>query len=160
MSKILLMLKNKKIVIAIALFIIIICIFIVLNKNKTLTTEQMGRKAPLIDMNNMSNAKLINGEKVNTSRELTKDKEIDKLIFTNIKLQTEKGISIFTATVENTSNEDFAGGKITLRFVDNEDGDIAKVEAVLPPTQAGKQSKLNASTMQDVVNAGNVILEF
>ena len=162
-------LNTKKVVILVIILIAIVIGVICINtfgkvkenKNQKYTsTEEMQEKAPLIDMDNTENAKIERGEKINSSQKMQEEKEVSGLKITNITLHTEKGISYFNATVENTTQESFERKVIKLKFKRG-DGSIFKtVEAVLPEIKAGGVAKINASTTQDIVNASDVEIEF
>ena len=119
-------------------------------------TEEMKEKAPLIDMKNTDNAKIENGEKVNVSDNLKKDKELNGLKITNITLKTESGISKFTATVENTLEEDFTKKIVNLKFKKSDGSDLANVETIIPTIKAKQTGKISASTTADIANADDV----
>ena len=125
-----------------------------------ISTEQMKEKAPLIDMNNLENAEIQNGEKINSSKKLEESKEISGIIITNIKLYTESGISNFYAIAKNNTGEDFKGGIVNLKFKNNDGSILASVEAILPPIKAKNSATINTSTAQDIVNASDVEIEF
>ena len=125
-----------------------------------ISTEQMKEQAPLIDMTNVENAEIQNGEKINTSKKLEEGKEISGLIITNIKLYTQSGISNFYATVENKTGKDFKGGIVNLKFINNDGSILANVEAVLPSIKAKSSATINASTTKDIINASDVEIEF
>ena len=152
-------------IIIVALVIIVgISVYIINNNSKkgeynnsdVKTTEDLKEHESLIDMKNTENVKIKDGEKVNTSEKLTKDKEFSGLKVTDIKLQTKKGVSNFTATIENSSKEEYKGGIVTLTFKKSDGTDLAKVEAMIPAIKAGEKNTINASTTADVVNASNV----
>ena len=123
------------------------------------TTEEMKDKVPLIDMNNKENVQIKNGEKVNISEEIEKEREISGLKITDIQLRTKSGVSNFTATVENASGEDFAGRVVVLKFKKSDGSSLADVEAWIPAIKAGETNTINASTTIDVVNASDVEIE-
>ncbi len=127
--------------------------------NNHISTEEMKEQAPLIDMNNTENAKIENGEKVNLSENLKKEKKISGLKITNIKLHTESGISYFNAIVENISEKDYAGGIVNLKFKKSDDSVLANVEASIPAIKVKGKGLINASTTADIVNAADVELE-
>ncbi|MBQ9313663.1 MAG: hypothetical protein IJ220_01480 [Clostridia bacterium] len=124
------------------------------------STEVMKNQAPLIDMNNTENVKIQNGEKVNSSEYLRKDKELFGLKITNIRLYTKNGLSNFNATVENTTEEDFEGRIVNLIFKKNDGSILTNVEAVIPSIKAKGSTTINASTTEDITNALDVEIEF
>lgn len=123
------------------------------------STEDTKDKAPLIDMNNMENVRIQNGEKVNSSEYMKRDKELPGLKITNISLRTENGLSNFNAIVENTTEEDFEGGAINLIFKKSDGTTLTNVGALIPPVKAKGFNTIDASTTQDITNAIDVKIE-
>lgn len=127
-------------------------------KNYTSTLD-MKEQAPLINMDNKENAKIEQGEKINSSQSLQEEKTVSGLKLTNIKLHTEKGLSYFNATVENTTQEDFEKKAVNLKFKKSNGSVLANVGAVIPTIKAGGKGTINASTTQDIANASDVEIE-
>lgn len=123
------------------------------------STEELKEKAPLMNMEDTDNVEFQNGEKINSSNNLRKDKEIEGLKITKISLHTEKGLSNFDATVENTTEEDFQGKIVKLIFKKNGEV-IGEVEALIPTIKVNGTTTINVSTTKDIVNANDVVIEF
>ena len=157
------------VIILIAVIIgVVTCIIIEKNNNenglgkegkKYTSTLDMKEQAPLINMSNKENAEIEQGEKINSSQSLQEEKTVSGLKLTNIKLHTEKGLSYFNATVENTTQEDFEKKAVTLKFKKSNGKVLANVGAVIPTIKAGGKGIINASTTQDIVNAIDVEIE-
>ena len=103
------------------------------------------------DANNMENAKIIEGSKVNTSSNLLKEREVSGLKLTDIDLKAQDGISNFTATVIN--DKDFEGGVGTITFVDKNGSRIEELQVNIPRIKAGNKSNINTGTTSDITNA-------
>ena len=168
--------KSKKkaiIIISIVAILIIIAIIgiYVFEKNKdkgnlsgentdVALNEQKGTETlKPVDMNNLENAKIEDKEKVNTSEEIMKEREVGNLKLTNIVLKTDDNTSLFTADVENTSEEDYAGGELRLRFQDNSGNNFAILEASVPPIKSKEKSQIAVKTTADIVYAKDFSVE-
>ena len=163
--------KNKKIkwknIIILVIIIAIIISGIIIYRNNQKTEEQTEKQEEttqqeqigLIDMNNTENAKIENGIKQNISKNIAKDRELNGISMTEIKLNAQEGISHFTATVKNNSETDFAGGVAKIAFT-NKDGSIyAELEVYIPEIKAGVTNAIDASTTADIANAYDFSIE-
>lgn len=164
--------KRLKKVLVITIIAIVLCvaIFIVLSKKNIkengeeqpkefTSTLDMKEHAPLINMANKENAKIVNGEKINSSKTLQENKTVSGLKLTKIQIHTEKGLSYFNATVKNTAQEDFERKAIYLKFKKSDGSVLANVGAVIPTIKAGGIGTINASTTQDIANANDFEIE-
>ena len=166
--------KNKKILIAIFLIIILIIIItytLIPKTNKKENTNQVENNQTeqeveqempeysLIDMNNTENAKINGGSKENTSAKLAEEKTYKGMKVKNIKLIAEGGITRLTATVENTTTENYEGGGITIIFIKEDGTEYARLEGVLPAIDSGKTNELDAGTTADIANAYDFRIE-
>lgn len=158
---------NFKLIIVIILIIaIIVGIIIFINKNKQqeqvneqqeemLEQEQIGQ----IDMNNTENAKIEDGVKQNTSENILKDRDLNGIAITEIQLNAQEGLSHFTATVQNNTSKDFAGGVAKITFT-NQDGSLyAELEVYIPEMKAGATNAIDAATTADIANAYDFSIE-
>lgn len=159
---------NKKGIIILIVAIIIIATIVVTtiyqnNKNKNTQQEQQQQteqnKSGLIDMKNTENAKVENGVKENTSENIAKDRKLENLSITNIKLIAKGGVTAFTATVKNDSTKDFAGGIVKITFTNKDGSNYAELEASIPEIVAGGTNAINAGTTADTANAYDFTME-
>lgn len=159
---------NKKGIIILIVAIIIIATIVVTtiyqnNKNKNTQQEQQQEteqdNSGLIDMKNTENAKIENGVKENTSENIAKDRKLENLSITNIKLIAKGGVTAFTATVKNDSTKDFAGGIVKITFTDKDGSNYAELEASIPEIVAGGTNAINAGTTADIANAYDFTME-
>ena len=160
---------NKKGIIILIVAIIIIATIVVgtiiyqNNKNKNTQQEQQQEterdNSGLIDMKNTENAKVENGVKENTSENIAKDRKLENLSITNIKLIAQGGVTAFTATVKNDSAKDFAGGIVKITFTDKDGSNYAELEASIPEIVAGGTNAINAGTTADIANAYDFTME-
>ena len=148
---------NKKgIITIIAILVILLIIGVVtgviiyknnskVNNNQSGQQENQDETASLIDMNNTENAKIESGVKENTSENIAKDRKLENLSITDIKLSAQDGVTSFTATVKNDSNRDFAGGIVKISFTNKDGSNYAELEAYIPEIVAGGTNAINAS---------------
>ena len=121
--------------------------------------EQEATNASLIDMKNTENVEIVEGEKVNTSKDITKDREVKGLKLTEIQLKTEGGVSRFTAKVSNESGKDFKGGIVKILFKYGEGKDDIELQASIPEMKKDGTSAIDAGTTSDIANAKDLTLE-
>ena len=160
---------NKKgIIIAILVILLVIGVVtgvIIYKNNSKVNNNQSGQQenqdetASLIDMNNTENAKIESGVKENTSENIAKDRKLENLSITDIKLSAQDGVTSFTATVKNDSNRDFAGGIVKISFTNKDGSNYAELEAYIPEIVAGGTNAINAGTTADIANAYDFTME-
>lgn len=162
--------KKKGIITIIAILVILLIIGVVtgviiyknnskVNNNQSGQQENQDETASLIDMNNTENAKIENGVKENTSENIAKDRKLENLSITNIKLIAQGGVTAFTATVKNDSTKDFAGGIVKITFTNKDGSNYAELEAAIPEIVAGGTNAINAGTTADIANAYDFTME-
>ena len=165
--------KMPIIIIAIALIIIIIIgIIFLVKKNDKKDAENVTNvvntseeptnpegSVSLIDMNNTANAEVVDGAKQNTSSALKEDKKYKGMDVKDIKLNTEGGLTNFTATIENNSGSDFAGGAVVLIFTNQDGSEYARLEGVIPEVANGGSTVLDTGTTSDISNAYDFTIE-
>ena len=162
--------KMPIIIISIALIITIIIgkIFLVKKNDKkdveNVTNASEGTTNPedsisLIDMNNTANAEVVDGAKQNTSSALKENKQYKGMDVKDIKLNTEGGLTNFTATIENNSGSDFAGGAVVLIFTNQDGSEYARLEGIIPEVSNGGSTVLDTGTTSDIANAYDFTIE-
>ena len=166
-------LVNPLTIIILLVIIIVVCVIIFkkdniqekikeIGKNTTEESQEIEQEMPeysLIDMNNTENAKIEGGTKENTSSKLAEEKKYKGMTVKNIKLVAEGGITRLTATVENTTENNYEGGGITIIFTNADGSEYARLEGVLPAIDSGKSNELDAGTTADIANAYDFIIE-
>lgn len=150
--------KNKIIIIILISIIVIQGIIILWIKDKPIQKDDMEKRelqedVGLIDMNNKDNVEIKDGKKENNSIEISKERSIRGLVFKDIKLLAENGISYFTATVINESGVDFLGETATIQFLNQEGNEQANLEIYIPEIKKDETNRINASTTSDITNA-------
>ncbi len=130
------------------------------NNDASDSEESIPGDASLIDMSNTENVEIVQGEKVNNSEKITRDRELNGLKLTNIKIQTENNISMFTADVKNDTGNKFNGGAIKLTFFNASGEEYADFEAWIPEINEGGTNSINAGTTMDIVNSADMKIEF
>ena len=116
-------------------------------------------KQTLIDMENTVNVKIEEGNKINNSSALLKEKNLLGMKISNIRLAAEKGMTNFTADVENISNEDFKEKEITIIFKNEDGSEYGRLPGYLPDIKSGESSRIDSSTTDDLSNAYDFIIE-
>ena len=166
-------LVNPLTIIILLVIIIVVCVIIFkkdniqekikeIGKNTIEESQEIEQEMPeysLIDMNNTENAKIEGGTKENTSSKLAEEKKYKGMTVKNIKLVAEGGVTRLTATVENTTKNNYEGGGITIIFTNADGSEYARLEGVLPAIDSGKSNELDAGTTADIANAYDFIIE-
>ena len=129
------------------------------SSSTTTQTEEEPKMQSLIDLTKTDNAQIVDGEKENTSAELAKERTFEGMTIKNIKLKSNEGITQFTATVENNSGSDYAGGKLVIVFTNQDGSEYARLNSVLPAIKNGETNSINAGTTADIGNAYNFTIE-
>lgn len=91
--------------------------------------------------------------KTNNSESFRTEKEKDGLVFTDIRLVLNDGLTSFSATVENTSDVDKEEKIYHLVFLDKEEKPIEQVVLIVPALKAKEANVVLVETLLDVVNA-------
>lgn len=167
--------KNKKILVIALIFVVVIAIIVFFvmrnsdNNNNNVnsaginSTSGQGKtdqeQFSLMDMNNVENVKIKDGVKENNSEALLKDKTFSNMKVTNIRLFAEKGLTNFTAKVENNTKTDFKERKITIVFTNKDGSEYARLEGFLSDIKAGESNMIDASTTADLSNAYDFTIE-
>lgn len=129
------------------------------NNENGQTEQQENAETSLIDMNNTENAKIEDGIKQNTSENVLRDRDLNKISITGIQLLAQEGISNFTATVTNNTGKDFAGGVAKVKFTNQDGSEYAELEVYVPEMKAGATNSINAGTTADIINAYDFTIE-
>lgn len=155
---------KAKVALIIIIAIIVIAIistivFFVVKNNKEKDQEEQELQNSLIDMENLENAEIIDGNKQNTSEALVQNKAFAGMTISGINLVANNGITQFTATVENTSNADYPGGIVVLVFTNQDGTEYARLEASIPDVKKGESTFIDAGTTSDIANAYDFTIE-
>ena len=160
--------KKQKRLIWLLLVILLIVIMVTgiivyKNKDKNKQPEQQQEteqdNLSLIDMNNTENAKVEGGVKENTSEQVLKERKLENLTITDIKLAAQEGVTRFTATVENNTSSDFEGGVAVIKFTNKDGSEYATLEVYVPEIKKGGRNSINAGTTADIANAYDFTIE-
>lgn len=123
------------------------------NNNNNTNLENQEYNMGLIDMNNTENARISEGVKENISKNVAKNRTVEGIEITDIKLLAENGISIFTATVTNNTGKDFEETIATIRFTNKDGSEYANLEVIIPKVKNAQTNMINAGTTADITNA-------
>ena len=97
--------------------------------------------------------------KENTSENFAKDRKIDQIEITDIKLKSQEGITQYTATIKNNTTEDFAGGDAKIILINEDGSTYAELPASIPELKAGETNVIDASITEDIVEAYDFRIE-
>lgn len=139
---------NKKVIIpAIIIILIIGIILITSNKSDKDDTKK-------IDLSNTTYVSTKDGEKVNTSEALLKEKMVNGLKFTNIQITTNKnGKTTILADVENTNAEATKLQFVTISILDKQGQEMSKVDGMIIALEPGQKTQLNAGVPSSSIEA-------
>ncbi|MCM1370363.1 MAG: hypothetical protein NC181_00520 [Clostridium sp.] len=100
-----------------------------------------------------------NGEKVNNSEELNKDKTFNGYKISGISLKTENGSNILTATIENVSGSNTEAGVYNIVFVDKSGKEISKIALFINALKPNETVEIKSSINLDVIDSYDLKLE-
>ncbi len=146
-----------KIILVLLIVLVIGGIIYFIARGKTVNKETANN--PEIDMTNLVNAKIENGEKVNTSENLKEAKKFEEIEISNIKLGTSEGYSQLTATAKNPTETYVDEKEISIVFVDSEGYEIAKLGYLLSGINPGEEVPIDVRTQVDLINAYDFRIE-
>ena len=139
---------SKKVIIFNVIVILIIGI-VVISSNKG--KEDDSKK---IDLSNTTYVSTKDGEKVNTSEALLKEKMVNGLKFTNIQITTNKnGKTTILADVENTNAEATKLQFVTISILDKQGQEMSKVDGMIIALEPGQKTQLNAGVPSSSIEA-------
>lgn len=94
-----------------------------------------------------------NGEKVNNSEQLNKDKTFNEYKVSGINLKTENGSNILTATIENVSGANTQAGVYNIVFVDKSGKEKSKVAIFINSLVPNETIEIKSSINLDVIDS-------
>ena len=139
---------NKKVIIPTIIIILIIGIILITsNKSDKDDTKK-------IDLSNTTYVSTKDGEKVNTSEALLKEKMVNGLKFTNIQITTnQNGKTTILADVENTNAEATKLQFVTISILDKQGQEMSKVDGMIIALEPGQKTQLNAGVPSSSIEA-------
>lgn len=158
---------NNLVVIIIVAIVIIATIIVISvmngNKNKgegnqaTPNNTVQATERPNIEGNEY--VKEENGLKTNTSDKLKENKKYENYTFTNIRLQTDTNGSVLLADVTTSASQKQEGKQVTIKFVNKEGKEIAKIGAYIGQIKPGETKTFRTETTTDITNVYDFIIE-
>lgn len=135
--------KNKKYIIIMAVLIILIILVIIKNKNQKekLTVdsliEEISTKVP-----DILSQTLEDGTKLNTSIELTKEKELNGLKIIKSQITYKDGITSLYAVVENSTRSTIEKQKVEVTLIDKLGNETKKIEGTIKTLKQGETTRI------------------
>lgn len=127
------------------------------NPNKSNSSQNAGGEIQNLDEENV--VTLDDGTRLNTSKELKKEKTIDGMKITEIQLTEKANMTVLLANLTNTSNETKGGYVADITLLDKEGNELTTLHPYIDELAAGESTQLNASTSLDFANAYNFRIE-
>lgn len=141
---------DKKVIIFVAIVVILIIGIVAISSNKG-DKEKAEEK---VDLSNTTYISTKDGEKINTSEALAKEKMLNGLKFTNIQITTNKnGKTTILADVENTNAEATQLQFVTISILDKEGKEMSKVDGMIIALDPGQKTQLNAGVPKSSIEA-------
>lgn len=98
--------------------------------------------------------------KVNTEKEVIKDREVDGIKLTNTSLTTVNGVSTLVTSVTNDSSSDYKLDEYTIIIKDADGKEIVRIPGYVGDTiKAGETRTINSSVDIDLSNAKSIEYE-
>lgn len=161
---------KKKMIIFLGILLIFIGTLIGYNISKPKEETAPPDEDPLyvIDFDNLENAKIEDGKKVNTSEEILTEHTVGyytndagetfdaEIKFDNISLYADEYQSYFTVTVHNDNDFDIDYISINIAFLDNDGNYIYSSERNLTNLKANTSVEISIDDYFDYTNAKNI----
>ena len=93
-----------------------------------------------------------NGNKVNISEEVKKEKTYGSLVFKNMQITNDGKQTVFLGNVTNISEEETGMTEIDILLLDKEGNELGKVGGLLVPLKPGETTQFNSSSQLDYAN--------
>ena len=93
-----------------------------------------------------------NGNKVNISEEVKKEKTYGSLVFKNMQITNDGKQTVFLAEVTNISEEETGMTEIDIIVIDKEGNELGKVGGLIMPLKPGETTQFNSSSQLDYAN--------
>ena len=151
---------SSKIIFAVVAILVVILLIVVIvkfaspkeeekfnNNNVDNTVEQSNEKYVTTVDNNGTSVKLNNSSELNSTKKY-KDIEIS-----NIQFTSQNGISVLLANAKNTSSSKHKEETVKITILDDNNDEIATIEATIPDLEANETKQLNVIATADIVNA-------
>ena len=97
-------------------------------------------------------AKDSNGNKVNISEEVKKEKTYGSLVFKNMQITNDGKQTVFLGNVTNISEEETGMTEIDIIVMDKEGNELGKVGGLIVPLKPGESMQFNSSSQLDYAN--------
>lgn len=148
--------KNEMIFVGIliAIFVVIIVAALIAKNNGTIEPENKPENKVT---ENVVDEKYVDvkddGTKVNNSNKLKEAKKLGDLEISNITLSSKNNESYLQATVKNTGASKAGDDFITITIMDEQNQEIATIQAYLSTVEPGKEITLSTKASVDFANA-------
>ena len=144
----------RLLIIAIVFVIAIIVVIVAVNKNKPNVVSETQQPAS-VEKNYTQTA---DGTKVNTSQELSQNKQVGDVILEQSKIVYSNGTSLLTSKVTNNgAAKDNLRFKV--KFIANDGSEIAEAIGFVGQIKANETKYIDSSITLDTSNAKNVVYE-
>lgn len=149
--------KKKMIIVAVAVLVIIAItvVIIVVNKNKkkdTINTlEEISEKSE-IDMNNLENAEIQDGLKVNTSSKAHEEKTYNEFKLSELTLNSENGETNFVIKVANTGTTKTEEQYVQVVCLKQDGSEIGELYLLISALDPGQTISATATIADDYIN--------
>lgn len=168
---------KKKVIIFIAIFVIFIGSLVGYNltksnKDKNITREEDidSFEVKVIDFDNLANAKVVDGKKVNTSEEVLEDHLVDyytidsqtgkqvkeKLLFSDVELYADEFKSYFSFKLTNDNDFDISYVSVHIAFLDDDGNYIYSSERNISNLKAHSSVDISIVDYEDYTNAATI----
>ena len=135
---------NKKVivllVIAIIVTIIVAVVLIKNNKEDDIVVEEFATTYE-------------DGVKINTSKELAKEKKLDDLQLTDIRLSCRRGLSTLIAKVTNNGTVKTEEQEVKVEVIDKDGNVMMELRGLLLEIEPGASTLLNLNVSSDIAGA-------
>ena len=152
--------EKRWIVLLVLVVIIAIILGIVIVKGRENNNVQQGETTSgTLENEEKYVIELEDRTKLNTSEALKSEKTYKNLSITNIQYTEKEGISILSADVTNKGETIHESEIVKITILGENDETIAEINSIIGKINPGETIRLNASILEDVLNAKDFKIE-
>ena len=144
--------NEKKMIFVLLIILVIAIIVFTVTRNK----KENKKEKNIIPQNNVVEEYvqvLDNGTKLNTSKKLNEEKEVNGFRFENIQFTEQNGQSVLLADVTNNTGKATDFTLVDVILLDKNGQEIVTLGGIISPLQPGAKTQFNTSMTLDYANA-------
>lgn len=146
--------KISIVVVIIIIILVSIVLFYFKDQNKKIISEVKYNYDGYIDLDNIDNVKIIDGQKYNNSEKISEDHIYKNYKVSNMKIYSKDGMSYLEFDFTNLSfASEYSEQYIIVSFYDNEGKDFYGVNYIIPELNIDEMKRESIILPYDITNA-------